>query len=235
PKYITWIEQHYLKYIFVKEAEDEQCKQTHLHLHGIHRFTNQQALRDSLVGRKIKGKFKEGWFPELHGSNGRYSLKESGGNEIGYQYVCKGLVPHNPDYSIGKPNVLATNFTEEEIKDFHYKYWNHEKRIIVDAHQAIEEKHLTIKKPRAKTFMEKLSDELQESYPDKLWDSANDTDYSFLKRYLYKKLGKAVKKINKRIYADLFNGLYMSLPKSYENEEEDIKFLSTVIDAERFG
>lgn len=203
-EYKTYAQQRTLQHIIVKENADQECKQPHLHFHSKTLHKNDQAFRRE---------FKK-WFPQLQG-NSSYSLKQ--GNEIGYRYVCKGT---DPDWDIGKPEVLSSTFSEEEIKEFHRQYWNHNQRVIVDTTQ-VPDVNEKVKKPRAKQFLEKIRDEIVELYPNKQWNIALDTDLDFLVDYLYTKLGTVVKKVNKQIFSDFLNAIYMGLPKTYECREQD--------------
>lgn len=203
-KYKTYAEQRTQEHILVKENADEDCKQTHLHLHCKTLHKNDQAYR-----REVKK-----WFPALQG-NAHYSLKT--GNEKGYHYVCKGT---SSDWDTGKPNVLSTSFSEDQIKEFHRMYWNHANRIKVILPDTIEEK-----KPRSrhKQFTEKIAEELVMSYPDKLWNM--EIDSRFLVKYLYGKLGKIAKGFNQTKFNEMMNGLYGYLPKEHHVAERDIETL----------
>lgn len=199
--YVTYAEQRTKDYILVQENADEDCKQTHLHLHCKTFHKNDQAFR-----REVKK-----WFPNLQG-NQHYSLKQ--GNEKGYHYVCKGT---GPDWDTGKPHILATSFDENDIKEFHRIYWNHANRTIVNLADAVPDDKPK-KRPRTKLFMEKLRDELVTELPDKLWNIDLDTDAEFLGQRLLKRLGETAKNLDTIVFTRLMWGLYNGLPKSYESD-----------------
>lgn len=203
-QYKRYAEQRTQEHILVKENADTDCKQPHLHLHSKTLHKNDQALRRE---------FKK-WFPELQG-NAHYSLKN--GNEVGYHYVCKGT---GPEWDTGKPTVLSTTFTEDEIKEFHRIYWNHANRIKVDLGSAevVEEKP---KRKRTKTFMEKLRDEIEVEFPNHRWNPEMDTDMEFLATRLLKRLGDTAKNLDTIIFTRLMNGLLNGLPKAYEVEQKE--------------
>jgi len=201
---ITFSKQRLVKHILVEENADAQCKQTHNHLHAETLYKNDQAYR-----REIKK-----WFPALAG-NKDYSLKP--GDDRGYQYVCKGT---GRDWDTGKPNVLSTTFSEEEIQEFHRLYWIEQPEttaIKVDLTDLAEPK----KKIKCKTFMQKLIDEVILNYPDKTWDIDQETDLSILTEKLYSAMGSAGKNLDNFIWIRMLNALYMGLPKIYEVRERE--------------
>lgn len=237
PNYCTWVQSKSTEHIIAKEAEDDECKQPHIHIHGYFHFKNQQAFRDKFVGRTKGDKFDAGAFPELHGSNGRYSIRAKLCDRLGYRYVCKGT---GPNWDTDKPKILSTSFTEDEIKGFHSAYWAHcqpkppPEPVIVDMAALDEQTTKPKRKTRALTFMEKIVKELKEECPDKKWNRHLETDRIILVKYLYRKMGSAVKKINKRIFCDMFNGLYAALPKDIETERLEINYYLNAVENDQY-
>lgn len=210
-----------LEHILVEEGSghDPECQAynpTALHNHFMSNTTykNLQIYR-----RQIKKAF-----PNLNG-NKHYSVKC--GDVKGYYYVCKGT---GPDWDTGKPKVLSTTFSEEEIQEFHRTFWEvHHERHSQSVFKVDMESMVPGEKPkkRTKMFMERIRDELFEQYPDHMWDLyQSETDRRFLSRYLRQKMGATAKNIDDTIFMRMISGLYNGLPRTatadgYEDEHYD--------------
>lgn len=214
PQHALFAKQTTIQHVLALEGADEEEKKPHLHLHC------EVTISESTFRRKVKS-----WFPAIKG-NGEFSVREKTANIVGYYYTCKGT---GPDWETGKPTIISTSFTEDQIKEFHRIYWNKKQEQKVDLTAAIEEgEKPTKKRQRTKTFMEKIRDQLIEENPDREWTLTQsvdplESDLIELSEYLYKKLGQSVKNIDQTIFNRMLNGLYAGLPKSSEREREEVE------------
>lgn len=197
-KYIQFARERTTKFILVLENADVDCKQPHLHLHCEALHKNEQAFRRE---------FKE-WFPDIHG-NKDYSLKSC--NAMGYNYVSKG---ENSDWDLGAPDVLATTFDIADIKEFHRMYWVHKERVIVNlADDDIYEPKKPPKKKRP-NWTQEVIHEIQIEHPDRLFDSDDLTDRTYIINKLLSRMGQTGKALDAFIMIRLFNAVYNALNKS---------------------
>lgn len=206
PRYAQYARERTTKHILVQENADSDCKQPHLHYHFESLHTNDQSLRRE---------FKK-WFSALSG-NKDYSLKV--GDEVGYVYVCKGT---DPDWEIGKPTVLSTTFSDDEIKEFHRRYWNHNSRIVVNLSETTE---LIPKKKREKrpTWTQEIIQELKTAYPSKKWNLDLDTDKRSLCDKILDRMGEGGKALDEIIFRRIFYAVYNGL-KHYMDDEHKTEF-----------
>jgi len=210
PRYGQFATERTVEHILVRENADVDCKQPHIHLMCKSLHKNEQAYRAEFKGTKKKA----GWFYSLTG-NGAYSIKVA--NRTGYNYVCKG---ESSDWETGKPEVLSTTFSEEEIKEFHRQYWNHHDRVKINLTQEAkvdENLQPRVKKIRAKNFYEVIVDELTTAYPDRVFNKHKDS--RFLTVYILKKMGARGRALDDIIFKRTFYAVYNGLKKDDESQE----------------
>lgn len=201
-RYAQYAVERTTKHILVRENADEDCKQTHLHIHFESLHSNDQSLRRE---------FKK-WFSALSG-NKDYSLKQ--GDELGYVYVCKGT---DSDWEIGKPTVLSTTFSEDEIKEFHRRYWNHKSRVVVKLSETAEPPEPKKKKTRAPSWTERVTEEIRTNYPDKKWNLDLETDKISLCDKILDRMGDSGKALDEIIFRRIFYAVYNGLKHQMTNE-----------------
>ena len=203
-RYAQYARERTTSHVLVRENADEDCKQTHLHCHFTSLHKNDQALR-----REFKS-----WFSALSG-NKDYSLKE--GNEIGFRYVCKGT---SPEWETGKPAVLSTTFSEDEIKEFHRLYWSHQTRVIVPMAETPEP--FKKKRERKLTWTEEIIEELTIAHPNRRFEKDFPGDVRFLTTYILKKMGSRGRALDDIIFRRIFYAVYNGLKKTNEGDENFI-------------
>lgn len=125
------------------------------------------------------------------------------------------------------PDILYTIHTEEQWKAYYKAYWDEYQRLHPPP-PPVESLCLSVSKPKTKTFMVKLVDEIFEDYemlPHQIWsyygyksDELCQTSLDtlqkcqdYLAELLYSKLGMAVKNIDDIIFERLYRGLYAAI------------------------
>jgi len=206
PRYIQFAKERTVTHILVSEAPDDEEKRPHIHCHFTALNKNDQSVRREFLK----------WFPEIKG-NGDYSCKER--NAYGFNYVCKGT---DRDWDTGKPTVLSTTFSEDEIKEFHRLYWNHHDRIVVPLTDSPEPE---VKKKREKrpTWTQEIISELKTAYPSKKWNLDLETDKISLCDKILDRMGEGGKALDEIIFRRIFYAVYNGL-KHHMTDDSKTEF-----------
>ena len=213
-RYSQYFTERTQEHILVKENADVEDHEPHLHCHFKSLHKNDQAVRREFCNSNPDQKL--GWFPDLKG-NKCYSLKY--GTIHGYNYVCKGT---GRDWDTGKPTVLSTTFTEDQIKIFHQNYWTHkepQETIRVDT-QALADmdfariEKIAKRKIKPPTWTENLIQEIRIQLPDHGFDMNNHEDREYLVAIILKRMGKLTKSLDEFIFKRNFHCVYNGLKKT---------------------
>lgn len=124
-------------------------------------------------------------------------------------YVCKGANPSSPPEVLGK-----RGFSDEDIIAYHNQYWEEHLPIALQeaAANAVEvvAPSVKVRKPRTPNFNERVRDELDAMFPDRIWKSKD-------KPIVYKKvmssLGRHARNLDHAILARMVFGVLNSLIK----------------------
>lgn len=180
----------------------------------IHACLKLKCAKQTFVDR-LKKKF------QVIKGNKYYGLgKLKKGYDANARYCYKGR-PN--DY----PDILYTVHTEEQWKDYYKRYWE-EYQQLHPPPPPVEDICLSLSKPKSKTFMQKLVDDIFDEYetlPNQIWsyygyksDELNQTSLEtfkecqdYLAELLYQKLGMAVKNIDDIIFERLYRGLFAAI------------------------
>lgn len=210
PKFDAFAINHFSKYIMVLENADADEKRTHIHIHGesaIH--GNSQSMRRA-------------WLKDnLPTGRGSYSCKSHDNTckipDIkGYVYVCKG-----PESFVKTPPKIMgmLGFTEDDILQLHEEYWKNNsvyqkslqpEPIKVD----LSEVPTVKKKPKQITWTQKLIQEINDCYPDKVWNINLETDTRTLCDLILDNMGQGGKALDKIVFRRIFNAVYNGVRKT---------------------
>jgi hypothetical protein len=207
-KYLTFVKERFSEFIVCHEQQDEDVSRDHLHIHG-------QAYLKFKTEKQLRSEFKK-WFPSpmIHG-NGDYTLKAPDSkpqpNACGYKYVCKGT---SADWETGKPEILATSFSEDDIKEFHRQYWNHHDRIKVNQETYPEVLDIPKKKKEYKSWTVKTIEIWNAEHEGFIYDGTNNNHRLELTKFILKRMGKAGRALDDYIFIRTF--------RAFENGIESV-------------
>lgn len=218
PLVIEFCKKHLCKYIIALENADLEDKRTHIHIHG------------ESVCHKNSQSLRRAWDSfGLPTGRGNYSLKSHDNtvkkpDEKGYVYVCKGK-----DSFVKDPPCIMSKlgFSDDDIKELHEKYWS-ENKIYQDQLRKANQPEpircdLTLnpevpKKKKTITWTQKLIEEINLNYPDKLWNVSLETDKVEICNLILDRMGVGGKALDEIIFKRIFFAVYNGLRKTKQDK-----------------
>lgn len=208
-RYQTFARERFSEFIIAYEDQDGDVPRPHIHIHG-------QAFLKFKNTKQFRREFKDKWFTFLNG-NSDYTMKGPDSNPQpnlgGYKYVCKGT---SSNWDTGKPEILATTFSEDEIKEFHRQYWNHQERIVVDQQTHPELLDVPVKKREYKSWTQKNIEIWDEIHKDDPPYEGTDAQRLELTQFILTRMGKAGRALDDVIFLRIF--------RAFENGITDVEY-----------
>lgn len=222
-RYQTFARERFSEYIIAHEDQDGDVPRPHIHIHG-------QAFLKFKNTKQFRREFKDKWFTFLKG-NSDYTMKGPDTNPQpnlgGYKYVCKGK---SADWDTGKPEILATTFSEDEIKEFHRQYWNYQQREVINQDTHPELLDIPKKKREYKSWTQKnieIWDALHEGIS---YDGNDSAQRMELTRFILTRMGQAGKDLDDYIFLRKFrafeNGISYVDREWYDNRMNHYFYLT---------
>lgn len=170
-------------------------------------------------------------FPEYNG-NGSYSCSKKDDLEAQTRYCLKGESKET------KPEIL---YHKEglDCDKYHQDYWSENERLVAEAKAKYQPKgseNDLAKKPKTKSWTEKVYDEMVVQYPSEVMtiqtyqllykpseverSSYNEARF-ILFRHVKRAFGKAIKKISPRIIQEIFDGMINAILGDEYSEKAD--------------
>lgn len=217
----TFARERTIKYLICREDADTGCSRDHLHMN----FTTVRPLTEH--GRVNTANDYKKYMPYLKGQADHILKLHC---QLGYHYTAKGT---NRDWDTGAPNVIATNFTTEEVKEFHRLYWlsrevaepqPKKESIKVDLAQVPEQK---APKPRSITWTERIIRELSDNQPTRVWDKNSETDVMELTTYILRNMGARGRALDDFIFKRTFYSVYNGLATARKINMQSVKEFDT--------
>lgn len=218
---ITFARERTIKYLICRENADSGCSRDHLHF----QFTHIEKLTEN-GRRNVQGNFKK-YCPQLHGQADHMMKLHC---QLGFHYTAKGT---DRDWDTGAPNIVSTNFTLDEVKEFHRLYWDSKvvaepepvkAPIKVDLAQEPVQK---ISKPRTITWTERIVRELSDNHPARVWDKNSETDVMELTTYILRNMGARGRALDDFIFKRTFYAVYNGLATARKVNMQSTKDFDT--------
>lgn len=214
---ITFARERTIKYLICREKTDSGCSRDHLHMN----FTSVRKLTEN--ERVNTANEYKARMPYLKGQQD-HMLKMH--TQIGFYYTAKGT---NADWDTGAPDIVATNFTLDEVKEFHRLHWAFhappeaqpkKESIKVDLAMVPEQK---APKPRSITWTERIIRELCENQPSRVWDKNSETDVMELTTYILRNMGARGRALDDLIFKRTFYSVYNGLATARQINMQSVK------------
>ncbi|WP_445779371.1 hypothetical protein [Shewanella sp.] len=213
--YLKFVNDNFLRWIVVRENDDDAEHRVHLHVHGesVHKRSTFRRKWDSV-------------FPDVKG-NRDFAIKDEKNaqppDEKGYVYVCKGTGP-DWDCPEQKPEVLSSTFSESQIQENHRIYWSEWKKsvkgdvITVDISESLK---TIVKETKQKTknWTQKVIYEIQEEYEDTSTWRLNDHTINIITRFMLSRMAKDGKALDGTIFRRLFYAIWNGIARAAARDE----------------
>lgn len=199
---IMFARERTIKYLLCRENADSGCSRDHLHLN----FTHIEKLTEN-GRRNVQGNLKK-YCPQLHGQ-ADHMLKLH--CQIGFYYTAKGT---SADWDTGAPNIISTNFTLDEVKEFHRQHWLfHQPAVPQSVKPAIKVDLAEIAvqkptKPRSITWQERIARDLVAESETRIFDKNNEDDVDYLTEYILRNMGVRGRNLDDFIFKKTFFSVY---------------------------
>lgn len=206
-----------IKYLICRENADSGCSRDHLHF----QFTHIEKLTEN-GRRNVQNNFKK-YCPQLHGQQDHMLKLHC---QLGFHYTAKGT---NPDWDTGAPIIVATNFTLDQVKEFHRLYWESKvttepepvkQAIKVDLAQIPQQKP---PKPRSITWQERIARDLANESETRIFSKNNPDDVDYITEYILRNMGVRGRNLDDFIFKKTFFSVYNYLATERKVNMQDAK------------
>lgn len=225
---IMFARERTIKYLLCRENADSGCSRDHLHLN----FTHVEKLTEN-GRRNVQGNFKK-YSPQLNGQADHMMKLHC---QIGFYYTAKGT---SSDWDTGAPNIISTNFTLDEVKEFHRQHWLHHEPSAVPQPVKLPIKvdlaEIPVQKPpkpRSITWQERIARELAAESDTRIFDKNNEADVDYITEYILRNMGVRGRNLDdfifKKTFFSVYNYLVTERKVNLQNSKDFRKHYSALI------
>lgn len=223
--YLKFVSDNFLRFIVVRENEDDAEHRVHLHVHG------ESVHKRSTFRRKW-----ETAFPDVKG-NRDFAIKDektkNPPDEKGYIYVSKGTGP-DWDCSEQKPVVLSSTFSENQIQENHRIYWeewmkNNKSEVVTIEFDESLKTIVKETKKKTKTWTQKVIYELQEEYEDTSNWRLNEVTINIITRFMLLRMSKDGKALDNMIFKRLFYAIWNGIARGIARDDLNTHYSNLIL------